>query len=77
MNLSQVNFLKNYEIIVQKPRLSPTYFRFSRFAAYDFLHSNMSSFNVNIWYNATYKNDTGFSEIGLLRLPRSVNLVFF
>ncbi|XP_057526866.1 ABC transporter A family member 7-like [Amaranthus tricolor] len=44
-------------------------------AAYDFLHTNMSSFNVNIWYNATYKNDTGFSEIGLLRLPRSVNLV--
>lgn len=44
-------------------------------AAYDFLNSNMNNFNVSIWYNATYKDDTGFSSIKLIRVPRSVNLV--
>ncbi|KAH9623722.1 hypothetical protein KSS87_006304 [Heliosperma pusillum] len=45
-------------------------------AAYDFLDSNANSFNVNVWYNATYKNDTGFSRPGLIRVTRSINLVF-
>ncbi|KAL2938324.1 ABC transporter A family member 7 [Bienertia sinuspersici] len=35
----------------------------------------MNNFNVSVWYNATYKNDTGFSSTALLRVPRSVNLV--
>ncbi|XP_062168907.1 ABC transporter A family member 7-like [Alnus glutinosa] len=43
-------------------------------AAYDFLNSNGNSFNVNIWYNSTYKNDTGQTAIALARVPRSVNL---
>ncbi|XP_047149989.1 ABC transporter A family member 7-like isoform X2 [Vigna umbellata] len=42
---------------------------------YDFLNSNGRMFNVSIWYNSTYKNDTGSSEIALARIPRSVNLV--
>ncbi|MCI01111.1 ABC transporter A family member 7-like, partial [Trifolium medium] len=44
-------------------------------AGYDFLNSNENIFNVSIWYNATYKNDTGFDTIALARIPRSVNLV--
>nr|GMC74269.1 ABC transporter A family member 7-like [Ipomoea batatas] len=44
-------------------------------AAYDFLNSNGNHFNVSIWYNSTYKNDTGNSPIGLTRVPRSVNMV--
>ncbi|KAK2441657.1 Phospholipid-transporting ATPase abca7 [Trifolium repens] len=44
-------------------------------AGYDFLNSNENIFNVSIWYNATYKNDTGFDRISLARIPRSVNLV--
>ncbi|KAF5957628.1 hypothetical protein HYC85_004853 [Camellia sinensis] len=43
-------------------------------AAYDFLNSNLNNFNVSIWYNATYKNDTGNGPLGLMRVPRSVNL---
>lgn len=43
-------------------------------AAYDFLNSNENSFNVSIWYNATYKNDSGQTPIALVRVPRSVNL---
>ncbi|XP_062116464.1 ABC transporter A family member 7-like [Humulus lupulus] len=43
-------------------------------AAYDFLNSNGNNFNVTIWYNSTYKNDSGNVPIGLLRVPRSVNL---
>lgn len=45
------------------------------FSAYDFLNSNENSFNVSIWYNSTYKNDSGQVPIALVRVPRSVNLV--
>ncbi|VFQ62764.1 unnamed protein product [Cuscuta campestris] len=44
-------------------------------AAYDFLNSNGNHYNVSIWYNATYKNDTGNTPISLARVPCSVNLV--
>ncbi|XP_061353117.1 ABC transporter A family member 7-like isoform X3 [Gastrolobium bilobum] len=44
-------------------------------AGYDFLNSNGNRYNVSIWYNSTYKNDTGFASIALARIPRSVNLV--
>ncbi|GMQ10518.1 hypothetical protein CsSME_00053486 [Camellia sinensis var. sinensis] len=44
-------------------------------AAYDFLNSNLNNFNVSIWYNSTYKNDTGNGPLGLMRVPRSVNMV--
>ncbi|XP_042521053.1 ABC transporter A family member 7-like isoform X2 [Macadamia integrifolia] len=43
-------------------------------AAYDFLDSNVNNFNVIIWYNSTYKNDTGNVPMGLVRVPRSVNV---
>ncbi|KAG6529388.1 hypothetical protein ZIOFF_011586 [Zingiber officinale] len=43
-------------------------------AAYDFLNSNENVFNLSIWYNSTYNNDTGFATIGLTRVPRTVNL---
>lgn len=45
------------------------------FSAYDFLNSNENRFNVSIWYNSTYKNDSGQTPIALVRVPRSVNLV--
>ncbi|CAI9757523.1 unnamed protein product [Fraxinus pennsylvanica] len=44
-------------------------------AAYDFLNSNANNFNVSIWYNSTYKNDSGNQPLGLTRVPRSVNLI--
>ncbi|KAK7281816.1 hypothetical protein RIF29_10113 [Crotalaria pallida] len=44
-------------------------------AGYDFLNSNGNQFNVSIWYNSTYKNNTGYNPISLTRIPRSVNLV--
>ncbi|KAF3437769.1 hypothetical protein FNV43_RR20525 [Rhamnella rubrinervis] len=40
-------------------------------AAYDFLNSDRNTFNVNIWYNATYKD----AADKFLRVPRSLNLV--
>ncbi|XP_024025302.1 ABC transporter A family member 7 [Morus notabilis] len=43
-------------------------------AAYDFLNTNANNFNVSVWYNSTFKNDTGNQAIALLRVPRSVNL---
>ncbi|KAK3226529.1 hypothetical protein Dsin_006391 [Dipteronia sinensis] len=43
-------------------------------AAYDFLNSDVNRFNVSIWYNSTYKNDTANSPIALVRVPRAVNL---
>ncbi|XP_057806409.1 ABC transporter A family member 7-like isoform X1 [Salvia miltiorrhiza] len=43
-------------------------------AAYDFVNSNENLFNVTIWYNSTYKNDTGNQPLALTRVPRSVNL---
>ncbi|CAN6456039.1 unnamed protein product [Victoria cruziana] len=43
-------------------------------AAYDFLDSNDKSFNVNIWYNSTYKNNTGGAPMTLLRVTRSINM---
>ncbi|PIN20632.1 Lipid exporter ABCA1 [Handroanthus impetiginosus] len=43
-------------------------------AAYDFMNSNENLFNVSIWYNSTYKNDTGNHPLGFTRVPRSVNL---
>ncbi|KAL5747405.1 hypothetical protein ACOSP7_024406 [Xanthoceras sorbifolium] len=42
--------------------------------AYDFLNSDVNQFNVSIWYNSTFKNDTGNGPIGLVRVPRAVNL---
>ncbi|KAL9155884.1 hypothetical protein ABFS82_09G035700 [Erythranthe guttata] len=43
-------------------------------AAYDFANSNENLFNVTIWYNSTYKNDTGDQPPALIRVPRSINL---
>lgn len=43
-------------------------------AGYDFLNTNSNNFNLSIWYNSTYKNDTGNAPISLLRVGRSVNL---
>ena len=45
-------------------------------AAFDFLNSNKNTFNVSIWYNATYKEDGGLSPIKMARFPRSVNMVY-
>lgn len=42
---------------------------------YDFLNSDMNNYNVTVWYNSTYKNDTGAGPVGLVRVPRSINLV--
>lgn len=44
-------------------------------AGYDFLNSNVKNYNVTVWYNSTYKNDTGNGPVGLTRVPRLINLV--
>ncbi|KAL0729739.1 hypothetical protein Bca4012_025832 [Brassica carinata] len=44
-------------------------------AAYDLLDTNRTNFNVNIWYNSTYLDDSGNRPPKLLRLPRLVSLV--
>ncbi|VVA95178.1 unnamed protein product [Arabis nemorensis] len=44
-------------------------------AAYDLLDTNMTNFNVNIWYNATYKDGKNGRPIKLVRVPGLVNLV--
>ncbi|XP_072983429.1 ABC transporter A family member 7-like [Typha latifolia] len=44
-------------------------------SAYDFSNSNENNFNVTIWYNSTYKNETIWRYPGLMRVPRSVNMV--
>ncbi|KAL5724971.1 Phospholipid-transporting ATPase abca7 [Ranunculus cassubicifolius] len=43
--------------------------------AYDFANTNAINFNVSIWYNSTYSNATGRSLVGIVRIPRSVNMV--
>ncbi|EPS66567.1 hypothetical protein M569_08209, partial [Genlisea aurea] len=43
-------------------------------AAYDLMTSNENLFNVTIWYNSTYKNNSATTPMGLTRVPRSVNL---
>ncbi|CAI9106484.1 OLC1v1005647C1 [Oldenlandia corymbosa var. corymbosa] len=43
-------------------------------AAYDFLNTDATIFNVSIWYNSTYRNDSGNNPISATRVPRSVNL---
>ncbi|XP_012839386.1 PREDICTED: ABC transporter A family member 7-like isoform X2 [Erythranthe guttata] len=43
-------------------------------AAYDFANSNDNLFNVTVWYNSTYKNNTGDQPPALTRVPRSINL---
>ncbi|PWA77372.1 ABC2-like protein [Artemisia annua] len=44
-------------------------------AGYDFLNSNINNYNVTVWYNSTFKNDTGGGPLGMIRVPRSINLV--
>ncbi|CAL9247258.1 unnamed protein product [Arabidopsis halleri] len=44
-------------------------------AAYDLLDTDRTNFNVNIWYNATYKGESGNKRYKLVRVPRLVNLV--
>ncbi|XP_052624589.1 ABC transporter A family member 7 [Lactuca sativa] len=44
-------------------------------AGYDFMNSNVSNYNVIVWYNSTYKNDSGNIPLGLVRVPRSINWV--
>ncbi|KAI8528923.1 hypothetical protein RHMOL_Rhmol12G0185800 [Rhododendron molle] len=44
-------------------------------AAYDFLNSDFNNFNLSIWYNSTYNNNTGNAPLALMRVSRSVNLV--
>ncbi|KAL3640607.1 Phospholipid-transporting ATPase abca7 [Castilleja foliolosa] len=43
-------------------------------AGYDFMNSNTNLFNVTVWYNSTYRNETGNQPPALTRVPRSVNL---
>lgn len=43
--------------------------------AYDLLNTDRNNFNVHIYYNSTYKENSRNTPTTLLRLPRSVNMV--
>ncbi|KAM0906093.1 hypothetical protein ACQ4PT_017043 [Festuca glaucescens] len=43
-------------------------------AGYDFLNTNRNSLDISIWFNSTYKNDTAYSAIAVVRVPRLVNM---
>ncbi|CAA6674985.1 unnamed protein product [Spirodela intermedia] len=46
------------------------------FSAYDFLDSDEKNYNVRIWYNSTFKNESVFqSPFGQVRVSRSLNVV--
>ncbi|XP_020683136.1 LOW QUALITY PROTEIN: ABC transporter A family member 7-like [Dendrobium catenatum] len=44
-------------------------------AAFDFSNTSENAFNVNIWYNSTYRNDSTQQLVALVRMLRSVNMV--
>ncbi|XP_039117389.1 ABC transporter A family member 7-like [Dioscorea cayenensis subsp. rotundata] len=43
--------------------------------AYDFLNTNVTNFNVSIWYNSTYHDSTAVALKPLVRVKRAINLV--
>ncbi|CAA6672741.1 unnamed protein product [Spirodela intermedia] len=44
--------------------------------AYDFLDSDEKNYNVRIWYNSTFKNESVFqSPFGQVRVSRSLNVI--
>ncbi|KAG2642997.1 hypothetical protein PVAP13_2KG293500 [Panicum virgatum] len=44
-------------------------------AGYDFLGTTQYGLGVNVWYNSTYNDNTAYSFIATLRVPRLVNAV--
>ncbi|XP_062199155.1 ABC transporter A family member 7-like [Phragmites australis] len=44
-------------------------------AGYDFLGTTEYGLGVNVWYNSTYNDNTAYSFIATLRVPRLVNAV--
>ncbi|CAL5081098.1 unnamed protein product [Urochloa decumbens] len=44
-------------------------------AGYDFLGTTQYGLGVNVWYNSTYNDNTAYSFITTLRVPRLVNAV--
>lgn len=64
------------DLIIMHVRFSNCFFLNALVAlAYDLLDTNRTNFNVNIWYNATYQDDSGNMPPKLLRVPRLVSLV--
>jgi hypothetical protein len=43
-------------------------------AAHDFLNSDDRGFNVKVWYNLTYKDDTGGASVRLWRVAHSIRV---
>ncbi|KAF3320351.1 ABC transporter A family member 7-like protein [Carex littledalei] len=41
--------------------------------AYDFLDTDEKGYNLDIWYNSTYSNNSAYVEIAIQRVPRSLN----
>uniref|UniRef100_A0A0D9XCW9 ABC transporter domain-containing protein n=1 Tax=Leersia perrieri TaxID=77586 RepID=A0A0D9XCW9_9ORYZ len=42
---------------------------------YDFLNTTEYNLNINVWYNSTYNDNTAYSFISTLRVPRLANAV--
>lgn len=45
-------------------------------AAYDFASTNATSFDVNVWYNGTMNHQTLQKPPNLIRVARSLNMVW-
>ncbi|XP_078428108.1 ABC transporter A family member 7-like [Wolffia australiana] len=44
--------------------------------AYDFLDSDAKNYNVRIWYNSTFRNESSFQmPYGIVRVARSLNVI--
>nr|GEZ32665.1 gamma carbonic anhydrase 1, mitochondrial [Tanacetum cinerariifolium] len=42
---------------------------------YDFLSLNLNNYNTTVWYSSMYTNDTRSGPLGMIWVPRSINLV--
>uniref|UniRef100_A0A0E0ERC2 ABC transporter domain-containing protein n=1 Tax=Oryza meridionalis TaxID=40149 RepID=A0A0E0ERC2_9ORYZ len=42
-------------------------------AGYDFLNTTGYNLNINVWYNSTYNDNTAYSFIAALRVPRLIS----
>uniref|UniRef100_A0A0E0M0B7 ABC transporter domain-containing protein n=1 Tax=Oryza punctata TaxID=4537 RepID=A0A0E0M0B7_ORYPU len=45
-------------------------------AGYDFLNTTGYDLNINVWYNSTYNDNTAYSFIAALRVPRLISNAF-
>ena len=55
---------------------SNTQFLYIVLTAFDFLNSNEDGFDIAVWYKSVFSRGIHSRRTTLLRIPRSVNLVY-